>query len=207
MKTVYLIRHGESEINVGSTFMHDDPPPLTPKGVHQAHAVAERCTRLPIDTIIASTMVRAQETAGIIGKRIGRRVEFSEEFVQRRQPSSLVGRGKNDEAGKAALEALEETYRTDTPEFRAIRERARRAFSLLEKRTERNILVVTHGFFMRTLFAYVLFGSKLTPNELGKVTLAIPSTANTHISVFRFDEADSEAPWRIWVWNDHAHLG
>ena len=206
MKTVYLVRHGESEINVGSTFMHDDPPPLTAKGVHQAHAVAERCARLPIDTIIASTMVRAQETAGIIGKRIGRPVELSEEFVERRKPHGLTGRSKNNEAGKAALEALEETYRTDTPEFRAIRERARRALSLLENRIERNILVVTHGFFMRTLFAYLLFGSKLTPNELGKVTLAIPSTANTHISVFHFDEADAEAPWRIWVWNDHAHL-
>lgn len=207
MKTIYLIRHGESEINVGSTFMDDDPPPLTAKGVEQADAVAERCARLTIDTIIASTMVRAQQTAEIIGKRIGKPVELSGEFVERRKPSSLTGRSKNDVAGMAALEMLEETYRTDTPEFRAIRERAGRALSLLENRPGRNILVVTHGFFMRTLFAYILFDMKLTPDEFGKVTRAIPSTANTHISVFRFDKTDSEAPWRIWVWNDHAHLG
>jgi broad specificity phosphatase PhoE len=95
----------------------------------------------------------------------------------------------------------------DEKEFSEVKDRASRALDLLEKRPESRILVVTHGYFMRTLLAYVLFGKSFTAEELGHIVKAIPNTEKSHISVFRYYEDGRENPWKLWVWNDHAHLG
>jgi broad specificity phosphatase PhoE len=92
-------------------------------------------------------------------------------------------------------------------EFEALKERTGRALTYLEERPESHILVVTHGFFMRALLARVIFGDSFTPEELGHITHAIPTTEKTHITVFHYHEDGRKDPWKLWVWNDHAHLG
>src|SRR3989338_3304650 len=77
MKTVYLVRHGESSTNVGGPILGAETP-LTNNGRAQAVTVAERCTRIPIDVIISSTHVRARETAEAVSAKVSKPIRSEE---------------------------------------------------------------------------------------------------------------------------------
>lgn len=62
MKTVRLIRHGESAANAGAASRDHASIPLTDKGMQQAHGVARSFTQAP-ELIVASAFTRAQDTA------------------------------------------------------------------------------------------------------------------------------------------------
>ncbi len=207
MKTIYFVRHGESDANVGERFADDETVSLTKRGRSQAEAVALRCAKLSLEAIISSTMRRASETAAIISEAIGMPFELSSEFIERPIPSSVHGRLRTDKEALRILEEWSKKTMGQGGEFAELKERAGRALALLAARSESRILVVSHGFFMRTVLARVIFGDSLTPKELGSIMRAIPTTEKTHISVFRYHEDGREDPWKLWVWNDHAHLG
>ncbi len=95
MKTVYFVRHGQSEANASQGLQWPESP-LTEQGRSEARAVAERAQKLPVEAIVASPYARAKETAEIIGGKIGMPVEFSELFVERVKPSSLKERPHDD---------------------------------------------------------------------------------------------------------------
>lgn len=62
MKSVRLIRHGESAANAGAPSQDHASIPLTDRGVEQARQVALSFTEAP-DLIVTSTFTRAQATA------------------------------------------------------------------------------------------------------------------------------------------------
>jgi broad specificity phosphatase PhoE len=62
MKHVRLIRHGESAANAGEASLDHATIPLTPKGVEQAHLVAQSFPYAPA-LIVSSPFTRAQGTA------------------------------------------------------------------------------------------------------------------------------------------------
>ncbi len=76
---IYLVRHGQSHVNLTDlTAQHRDEP-LTRTGVAQATAVAAHIAdSLRVDRLIASTVQRAAQTATVIGERLGVRVEFED---------------------------------------------------------------------------------------------------------------------------------
>jgi len=71
MKRIYFVRHGESESNAGGIRSGPDTP-LTQRGYEQAEQIARRCANLPVEVLISSSMLRAQETAKIISEKIGK---------------------------------------------------------------------------------------------------------------------------------------
>ena len=75
----------------------------------------------------------------------------------------------------------------------------------LENRPEENILVVTHGFFLRIIMAYVTFGSDV-PAEAGELFVNKFHMANSGLTILKYDEQSKRTPWWLWTWNDHAHL-
>ena len=213
---VYFVRHGESEGNTSPVFM-DDAVPLTAVGRAQAEAVAMRCTKLPVEVIVASTMPRAIETAEIINAKIGKPMAYSDLFVERRRPSDLLGKDKKHPDTVAVQKAMRHGfghiagYRfSDEEDFAELKARAYAALDYLAGMTEENILVATHGWFMRIMVACAVFGAELTDRECKRFVDAFAPT-NTGITVFTYDEkrvADGNTgPWRILTWNDHAHLG
>lgn len=65
---VILVRHGESEANVGD-FVNDDPArpvALTPRGLAQARAAGEALRGMPVVHAYASQFLRARQTAQAI---------------------------------------------------------------------------------------------------------------------------------------------
>lgn len=72
MKTLYVVRHGESQANADGIVaggLLDSP--LTERGRVQAHETAQKIKELDFDVMISSTQVRATETSSIIATEIG----------------------------------------------------------------------------------------------------------------------------------------
>src|ERR1044072_4215809 len=70
---VYLIRHGVTAWNRDRRFQGHLDVPLSPEGEEQAEAVAEWLARRDADfaALYTSDLLRASQTAGAIGRRLG----------------------------------------------------------------------------------------------------------------------------------------
>jgi broad specificity phosphatase PhoE len=211
MKTIYFIRHGESEGNTGPV-RQDGSSPLSELGHQQATFMADRCSKLPIDLLVASTMTRAQQTASIIGEKIGKEVISSNFFIERRRPSAQTGKPKENPEALAIDKEIWNNFGTagyrhsDEENFEDLRDRARQALEFLASHPEENIAVVTHGFFMRIVMAYVVFRERLTGKDC-ELFMRTFHMENTGLTIIKYAGPDKEPPWWVWTWNDHAHLG
>lgn len=209
MKRIYLVRHGESTAN--AMHVHGGPQhTLTPKGIEQAQFVAERCSKLPVEAIFASTMVRAQQTGEYIAKKLNLPLKTCEYIAELRGPSSLMERPEEDPevaAGFAALNAsMGPGYRhSDEENFDDLVARAGKALEFFASQPEEHIVAVTHGLFLRALIAHAFFGSTLNPREYLQLLQGFKSE-NTGLTILEYREDTPERPWRLFVWNDHAHL-
>lgn len=221
MKTVYLVRHGESEANLRNYAHGDENSPLTALGRDQAKRIAERCAKLPIELILSSNMLRAKETAVAISRMHSVPTETHDIFRERTMPSALEAAGNQRYEGDflkmrdAWLQSfyVDDEQVLDGENFRLIKERAAKALSFLEQRPESNILLVAHGFILRTMLACIIFSDAFTAEEL-KNLMQRMLVDNTGISVFHYDPEGTERSdnmprvgWFVQIWNDHAHLG
>jgi probable phosphoglycerate mutase len=210
-KTVYFVRHGQSEANIGSVFQPLDSP-LTPEGREQARKIAERASRIPFDALICSPLVRTKQTSEFITERTGKEPEHSELFVEWIKPTGLGGESRSDPAARKLWEEWGESLHTpglrvaDGENFDDLIVRTDRALGFLEERPEERILVVTHAQFLRNLFARVLLGNSLT-GEAFKEFRSKLEMENTGLSVLKYGKRSSGTGWYVWVYNDHAHLG
>lgn len=209
MKTVYFVRHGESDGNAGLVFQGLETP-LTERGRQQAVQIAERCAKLEIQTIISSPMKRASMTADAISARIGIPVEISEHFSERRRPTSILEVSTSDpEAARINTEWMASLFVEgkrvlDGEDFASVRLRADKALTQLVEHSSDNILVATHGFFLCFLLARIVMGEDLTPSQLKRVFDSF-HVSNTGLSILRCDPVRNA--WWVATWNDHAHLG
>lgn len=69
MKTVIMVRHGQSESNVRKTFTGQLDAPLTDAGREQALRMVQYLDKFRVDKIYASSLERAVETAQAIADR------------------------------------------------------------------------------------------------------------------------------------------
>jgi probable phosphoglycerate mutase len=212
VKTVYFVRHGQSADNVAPVFQSPDSP-LNEKGREQARLIADRASKLSFDALISSPFRRARETAETIAAACGNQVEYSELFVERIKPTSIDGKPYTDEAANAKWRQWEQSLFTpsmrieDGENFDDLIARADSALDYLLSRPEQSLLVVTHGYFLRTIVSRVLFGDQFTAAATRNFQMSA-ATQNTGITVLRYHGAFEEDPrWRLWIFNDHAHLG
>ncbi len=80
----FVMRHGESQSNIKHIIDSSGDPEnkLTPKGVEQATLAGQVCHADKIDLIIASTFVRARETAENVNKACGAELILDERLVE-----------------------------------------------------------------------------------------------------------------------------
>ncbi len=88
--TITLLRHGESEGNAVEILQGQAEYPLTPNGIQQARALANRWLAIQADMdgplfeiIIASPLSRARQTAEIIGAVLSTPVELDPLWIER----------------------------------------------------------------------------------------------------------------------------
>jgi len=209
-KVIYLVRHGESEGNIRDVHGHHEHA-LTPKGRKQARHVADRLTKLPIEVLVASTMVRARETGEIISDKISVPLELSDLFTEALVPSVMRDAPRNSPMSLEFEVAKTEHYNdpyfrfADEENYTDLKSRAVAALKFLSTHPQKHIAVVTHGFFLRALVSVAVFGQDMHNQEFHRITETFHA-ANTGLTVLGYDQLRSN-PWWLWVWNDHAHLG
>lgn len=219
-KRVYLVRHGSTPGNEARTFQTRTTP-LSETGLAQAEKVAERFTRIPIEVILASTMMRAQQTAQAIQQKTGVPLISSDLLIEHLKPSVIQGRPHSDPETVALWESVSPMFasgerHSDEENFEDLKTRGIKALELILLREEYHVAVVLHGTFLKMLLLLMMFGESLTAEQfiLGAHALHM---ANTGISVV--DVIPNEArhiiefktegltEWHVRIVNDHEHLG
>ncbi len=212
MKTIYFVRHGESEANAGGIIQGGSKTPLSERGEKQAAFVGERCSKLSIDAIIASPFLRTRQTAELIAEHVNLPIEYSDLFVEWDRGSFRIGKRANDPAIKQTEMDLithlceQDRRLADEENFNDLNKRAEAALTFLEKRPESHILVVGHGLFVRILIGRAVLGKDYTGRDCEHFIKTFRTT-NTGITILQYQPEDAWGPWRVLAWNDHAHLG
>lgn len=206
-KTIYFVRHGQTNGNILDT-IQDLTDTLSPAGEIQAEKIAARVANLEFEALLSSDAERAKQTAAIIAKRTGHTVSHHDVFREIKRPSSFVDKPRLADD----FQNFDAEWRThfdgswrfeDEETIAEFFERIISAVALLEERAEGNILVVSHGYFLRGIAAYMLSGKKIIPETYFSIHNALIGE-NTGITICRLGK---NGLWRILSWNDHAHLG
>lgn len=211
LKTVYFVRHGESEHNTQPVIQADDSP-LSERGHQQAQAVAQRLAHLEFDALIASPVLRAKQTAEHIAHATEHDIIFSDLFIERRKPTSLENKPWADEVAAAKWLQWEASIydggdRVENGEnWDDFMSRIDSALQYLLDRPEQTIAIVTHGNFLRALTARALFGEQLNGQLLKRFQERV-GIDNTGISKLLYRDAyGQDFAWRLVTHNDRAHF-
>ncbi len=210
-KIVYFVRHGESSGNISDTFQGTESV-LTEQGKRQAVLIADRVANIEFETLLSSPLPRATQTAEAIAAATGKSIEYSDLLVERVKPISLIGKSKSDEGVPGLSELYERSLYTpglraeDAENYDDLLVRADKVLEFLQERAEKSLVVVSHGYFLRFILARILLGDTLT-GESFKIFQARIASQNTGITVIKYGKTWEGDAWRLWIYNDHAHLG
>jgi broad specificity phosphatase PhoE len=174
---MYLLRHGATDANLARPALiqgRKHNPPLAPLGVRQAELTRDFLAVRPIECCYCSPLVRAAQTAAIVGAPhgldpqplealtecdVGRWEGLDWGSIRLREPESYHRFMKDPAAfGYPGGESLGDVYRRAAPELQR----------LLEAHRGGSLLVVAHHVVNRTFLA-VLLG--LTPGQARRVSL------------------------------------
>ena len=143
---ILLIRHGESEANVSRIISEDyEKYPLTEKGMDQVRFAASQLKGISFTGIITSPVLRARQTASIIGEILG-----IEPVVDDRIRESGLGPLNNQyipviPRGKSRTDLKLESWDSHVGRF----------LSLINEKNG-DYVFVSHGFPIRAIAGYYL---------------------------------------------------
>jgi broad specificity phosphatase PhoE len=215
-KTIYFFRHGQSEgnirhINATDEDIHPAEQHLTELGREQVYKLAKRIPIFELDVLLSSTLTRARETTEIIGQHSDYNIEYSDLFVERQKPSSIIGKLRSDELVLATEKAWKHSLFNsgeqveDGDSYDTLIARADKALELLQSRPEAVLGVITHGFFLNTVIMRAILGDTINPvlyQRLHKQSWQ----DNTGMMVLQYSPEYPYTGWKIITYNDTAHL-
>jgi len=200
MKKIYLLRHGESQWNVLKKIQGQKNIPLTKKGVIQADLVGNRLLGENIDIIYSSDLERAYDTAKIIGNKMDIEPIPIKEF---REINFGIWEGLSNDNMKAKYRDEIYLWRKEPENLRIqgaetlyeVQERAINSLnSIIHKRQEENILIVSHGVTLKTLILGLL--------DMDLVHFKNLTINNVGLSIVEFREYNKV----LKLLNDTSHL-
>ena len=178
-----VARHGETDWNAISRLCGRTDLPLNENGKMQANVLAKALQKLqlPIDLIIASPLLRAQQTAGIVAERLNLPVQTEDRLIEQNYGDYEGGSTQNPDFIQNKRQFA---YRY--PNGESMLQVGYRVYSFLEElkqRTELNrVLLVSHGGACRLLNTYfedetneAFFQWSMQNAELRRYTLPAPS--------------------------------
>ena len=186
MKTIILVRHGESQTNLSKQFTGQLDIPLTKLGTQQAERMAVYVDRFKIDRIYASSLSRAYETALAIVRRQNCSIEKCDSFweinagkwhgltfdeISSRYPDTYkVWKEDLAAAHPDGGESTQELYDRVTSKFEKI----------ITETNDQVICIVTHATPIRMMESYIMSKSL-------KYAQDIPWVPNASTSVYQYD--------------------
>lgn len=150
-KTIFLARHAQCEDNSQNILARPESA-LTELGKDQAKQLADNLRHANIKTIVASPLLRAQQTAQVVATELG--IDQSSiitwEELREIHVGELIGKPEDPK-----LHGFAQAQQSNTGEtLESIEERVQATITKLENlRTESGVLVVAHGGFNAVLQA------------------------------------------------------
>lgn len=198
--TILLVRHGQTDYNLARRWQGHLDIALNDTGRRQARLLAARLSKYPIQTVYSSDLVRARETAEIIGKAHDLdpipNTALRERYAGQFQGLTFEELIKNH-AETWRRVRLDNATPPDGESLRQVAERAIPAYqAIVERHKEQCVVIVSHGGTLNLLIAYVLglpFGQPAPISLRG----------NTGLSIVEIDKSGS----RLTTLNDTNHLG
>ena len=185
MKTIIMVRHGQSETNVRKVFTGQLDTPLTAAGQEQARLMAEYLDKYRVDKIYVSPLQRAVDTAQTIADRQNCPMEKCDAIME-------INSGKWQ--GMTFTEIAEkypqtsEVWRSDigkaTPEggetCRELYDRVTEFFEKVLREPEGTVCLVCHATPIRMMESFILAGCADGAQEISWVP-------NASVTVYEYD--------------------
>jgi broad specificity phosphatase PhoE len=232
-----VVRHGESLTNATNTFQagnQSDSDPLTPLGAEDAGRLAQRLALLPVDLVVSSGYLRARSTAALIAETTGAPhvvpvrkgstwvdlaaddpdVRTHESLLREIDvPTELQGlrfqepRARAIQHAALAVADQPDGHYSDEENLHDLWRRAEDIRRYLEERTERLIVVVSHGGILKVWVAHLMFTAVAGLNTSEQLAAYRGFTRlgwwdNTGVLSFRFSR---DHGW-LWLMTDIQHL-
>lgn len=208
MNTVHFVRHGENLANLTREFSHRVVDyPLTERGVAQAQATARYFRDKDITAVYSSPLLRAQQTAGIIGAALGLPVHTVEAFrevnvgmLELHPPSeehwALHDRILADWMSGRALSRF-----PNGEDLTMLVQRVQQGLrDVLRGHEERQIAIVAHGGILAATVG--TFCDGVIRGEPGR----LPSISNCAVTRMRLEVRDGVARGSLEAWAECDHL-
>ncbi|MBW2281248.1 MAG: histidine phosphatase family protein [Deltaproteobacteria bacterium] len=183
-RTLLLARHGETDWNRSRRLQGHTDIPLNDLGRRQAHRLADRLAGSDIAAIQASDLVRAAETAKILGEALG--LEPALQSAWREIDLGDLEGQDGVETTRAHGELISAAARADGPlgrggeSFRDFHARIVAGYErICRDHADRTVLLVSHGGTLKALIAHLI---GLDPVQIGRLSLR----GNTSLSTLDF---------------------
>jgi probable phosphoglycerate mutase len=177
---LFLIRHGETALNVART-LQPAATPLSARGLAQAQALAQRLAAMGVTAILSSDLPRALQTAQAIAMATGVAVQTTELLHERNfgdlrgqpydhldfNPLTMDGAPPGGESSEAFGHRVEAAFA---------------AALALQRATGGSVVVVTHGLVIRRMLqrcVRIAAGTAL-PESIANASLTVASDAPPH---------------------------
>ncbi len=157
---IYIIRHGQTELNITNVLQGRSNHPLNETGIRQAEEAAERLKGIIFDAVYSSPLIRALRTAEIIAPETEPVID---ERLIEMEYGPYEGKGLR-ELGPEVMAFFRDFVHQPAPKgMEPLESVVRRGGEFMEDRcrTGDNILISTHAIAMKGILEY------LTPDSGG----------------------------------------
>lgn len=150
---LYAARHGQTQWNAEQRICGRTDLPLTEEGHRQAELLAQKAAFLDLDVIIASPMLRAQQTAAAVAETTGVPILTDDRLIEQ-DYGVYEGRNRYDPGFRANKRQFAMRY----PGGESMLDVCFRVYSLIEELKanypDKNVLLVCHGGVCRLIRSY-----------------------------------------------------
>lgn len=171
-RVLVLLRHGRSRADDEQVHEGRYDSPLTEVGRDQARTTAGHWSEVGrrFDRIVSSTLVRARETAEIIGAALGIQVDVDPLWMEH-DNGPLAGLSKAESERRFPAPAFRSRWAPLTAEggesTEGLHRRASEALESLHRRPDQRVLVVAHGGILNAALRVLLGASRETHFAFG----------------------------------------
>ena len=147
---LYFVRHGETYWNALNRTQGWRNNPLNAKGKEQANNIANILKKYEIEHFYSSDLMRTRQTSKIINEELGLKITFDKRL--REGTSGDLDGAYKKRLPKEVLDAFyADVHKFNAEDYEDIFNRAKNFIAELKARKLDNVLIVTHGGFIKTI--------------------------------------------------------
>ena len=193
---IYLVRHGETTGDIEDRYGGDYDDNLSPKGIKESKALAQKLQGRKIEIIYVSPRIRALETASIVNKKLNVGLKIVENLKERNNYGVLTGLIKSEakERHPEEVKKLETGFNHNVKKsesYPKFKKRITKAFyGIIKNDSYKTITIITHGNAIRCIIREILKSGEL--KSMGDCAIFTINKNGSRLSLVKLDGASLE---------------